>query len=324
MQIRRGETCEVCNDIIKFSHRTRKSTLRVCGAADCRSVSLHIERMHPSATKSYLRQHQKRVGKNREAAAARLARIKRQEAVEAAGDLRIKSAVLLQVEANVTPVVTIQSPRQACSPPPPDRIEIYSRYLTDVIGRAQKDTVEPIEGEEKIHRKQMTVETLFNAEPVLRILSDQVCAVCEGGCCVQGENTAYLTPRTIHRFMDANPTMSPDDVHQAYVDRIPTETVTDSCINQSPTGCALPREMRSDTCNSYYCDGLTNWHDSPPEQRGDQLLVVRRTKKLWGAYPGDPNDVMKVAIVDCTGTADVTDTALASLETSAPASGDSP
>jgi hypothetical protein len=42
----------------------------------------------------------------------------------------------------------------------------------------------------------------------------------------------------------------------AYVARVPAATVPGSCVFHGADGCGLPREMRSDTCNRYLCDGL--------------------------------------------------------------------
>lgn len=38
---------------------------------------------------------------------------------------------------------------------------------------------------------------------------------------------------------------------------LPATHVRDACLYQTATGCAMPRERRSDICNRYACDELT-------------------------------------------------------------------
>ena len=87
------------------------------------------------------------------------------------------------------------------------------------------------------------------------------CSACRGYCCRRGGNHAYLHGDTLERFMRAHPTLSQRQVWKAYIDRLPGESVEDSCIYHGARGCGLPEEMRSTTCNSYFCAGLQNWQE---------------------------------------------------------------
>lgn len=82
------------------------------------------------------------------------------------------------------------------------------------------------------------------------------CAHCRGCCCQHGGDHGYLTPGTIARVRSLQPEWSDDDIVQAYLSRIGTRSYHRSCIFHGPGGCALPRSMRSETCNAYLCDGL--------------------------------------------------------------------
>jgi hypothetical protein len=82
------------------------------------------------------------------------------------------------------------------------------------------------------------------------------CTACKGFCCQKGGDHAYLTVDTVRRFWRAHPNYGPDDVLAAYLARVKTPTYRDSCIFHGATGCGLPREMRSDTCNRYFCEVL--------------------------------------------------------------------
>jgi hypothetical protein len=59
--------------------------------------------------------------------------------------------------------------------------------------------------------------------------------------------------------MAKHPDQGPEEVLAAYMGHVRNETVSGSCIFHQPGGCGLPREMRSDTCNRYFCKGLTDF-----------------------------------------------------------------
>ena len=82
------------------------------------------------------------------------------------------------------------------------------------------------------------------------------CTMCRGKCCRVGENRAYLSAETMQQFMDLHPELRPRDVMAAYLAHVPTRSYRGSCLFHSETGCNLPRELRSNTCNDFYCDGL--------------------------------------------------------------------
>lgn len=130
-------------------------------------------------------------------------------------------------------------------------------------------------------------------------LSGQVCALCKGGCCTKGGDTAYLSPDTIRRFMALHPAMRPRDVLRAYLDRLAPKTQQGSCINHTAQGCALPREMRADTCNHYLCATQHELHrrleDEPP-LRG--VIAIQRQQDHWRRDALDlPNAIVGRATV---------------------------
>jgi hypothetical protein len=92
--------------------------------------------------------------------------------------------------------------------------------------------------------------------PEVQAVLDRACALCQGFCCTGGGNHAYLTVETIRIYMATHPDQGPQEVLAAYLGRIRNETVSGSCIFHQPGGCGLPREMRSETCNRYFCNGL--------------------------------------------------------------------
>src|SRR5690606_19576300 len=83
-----------------------------------------------------------------------------------------------------------------------------------------------------------------------------LCTACAGGCCTKGGNAAYLTAHTMQRVRADLPDISLADLQQLYLMRLPRESMAGSCIYHTSEGCALPRELRSDTCNNYACEAF--------------------------------------------------------------------
>ena len=91
--------------------------------------------------------------------------------------------------------------------------------------------------------------------PGLSVLNT-ACANCQGHCCNRGGTRAFLDEKTIARFMNRSHA-NREDVIRAYVRRLPQQSYRDSCVFHSSSGCSLPRDMRSDTCENFICGGLT-------------------------------------------------------------------
>jgi hypothetical protein len=47
-------------------------------------------------------------------------------------------------------------------------------------------------------------------------------------------------------------------VMRLYVERVPVIGYEGSCVFHGTEGCTLDRSLRSDVCNSYFCNGLGN------------------------------------------------------------------
>jgi predicted nucleic acid-binding Zn ribbon protein len=92
--------------------------------------------------------------------------------------------------------------------------------------------------------------------PNVQVVLADACGLCQGNCCQRGGNHAYLKAATIRRYLQTHPGMRSRDVLGAYLARVGNRTYRGSCIFHQAGGCALPREMRSDTCNQYFCDEL--------------------------------------------------------------------
>lgn len=85
----------------------------------------------------------------------------------------------------------------------------------------------------------------------------QLCAWCGGRCCRFGsEHDAYLKPAHLRRWQVDHPGSTLADAAAAYAARLPQRHVAGSCLYHGERGCTLDRDMRSEVCNRFACDGL--------------------------------------------------------------------
>lgn len=92
--------------------------------------------------------------------------------------------------------------------------------------------------------------------PEMGAVMISACMACRGHCCSRGGEHAYLDRNTMLRYLQGHPEASADDVVELYLSHLVSRTMTDGCVYQHADGCVLPRALRSDTCNRYFCGGL--------------------------------------------------------------------
>jgi len=80
------------------------------------------------------------------------------------------------------------------------------------------------------------------------------CTLCQGWCCRNGGDDAFLDERTIARVHRES--LAPEAVARLYLERVPEVGYEGSCLFHGKQGCTLDRSMRSDVCNAYFCGGL--------------------------------------------------------------------
>ena len=82
------------------------------------------------------------------------------------------------------------------------------------------------------------------------------CSNCRGHCCSRGGTSAFIDERLIKRFVLRRPTSPLIDMLRLYCSYLPMKTYEGSCVFHSATGCSLPRDLRSNTCNNTICGGV--------------------------------------------------------------------
>ena len=196
-------------------------------------------------------------------------------------------------------VVVIPSGYAGTSKLPDERIRLYAEHLRKMISEAHES---PDESSTRNHREKRLlaeeVEALFAAEPGLRDISSRMCGMCRGGCCAAGGTNAYITSATIQREKKRQPGLSDEDLVQQYLSRLPSQTITNGCVNLTTSGCVLPTEMRSEICNGFHCDGLSAWLDRPREERANAVLAIKRSGTYWERNDlSKSHQVVEVALV---------------------------
>jgi Phosphotransferase enzyme family len=80
------------------------------------------------------------------------------------------------------------------------------------------------------------------------------CGVCRGKCCEDGLSAgAFLDVAALAEIYKREEFSSPDAMHGEYLSRLPKRSIKGSCLYHTPEGCALPRNLRSRTCNEFIC-----------------------------------------------------------------------
>lgn len=100
------------------------------------------------------------------------------------------------------------------------------------------------------------------------------CRMCQGHCCVAGRTHAFLSISTIRRVASEKPQLTPMQIVDEYVERIPQKSVVGSCVFHGEMGCVLPRGMRADMCNRFLCRDLLDIRRTLAEEKPKELFMV--------------------------------------------------
>lgn len=201
-----------------------------------------------------------------------------------------------------THLVVIPTGMSRLAPLEKERIERYRTHLVDIIqtARNQVDSSNVDVGQDfDAYERRIKVDEKLDNSPFLRSISDQLCCMCKGGCCTSGGDHAYLSAFTIRRYLDANPDVSDMEMQDLYLSNIGSESIAGACINQTTSGCALPKELRSDICSAFYCDSLKSYQNELfVENEPGVVLAIQRAGTCFNAYgTGLRNDVVNVALI---------------------------
>ncbi len=299
--------CEVCGSAITYHDALslKPGDATVCRSFECRRIMQQKDSMSPLMFKSHLAFQKKRLKSHRDKVAARLQRISQVEQIQDKEHKRILAS-LLKKHSNLceNSVQTVVIPRGLSKPskPEPERIETYVAHLQSIIAKAQtfhNASEVDFDQHHAAREKLQLVEKRFAQHPALRTMSDRLCAMCKGGCCRSGKEHAYLSVFSVRALMDKNPQKSAKDIVELYRSHISANTIKGSCINQTPTGCALPRALRSDICNAFYCDALKHYQQKPSAHSPDHTVLAIQRSNTYSSWidPDEKNDIIGFELI---------------------------
>jgi len=260
--------CLICNALLPF-HQARKSKL--CGRAECeRRYSLlqqqnkvckncgrplSIREKHfgicaaPECQRAMIVERVRQERAQREtwyqAVREQAARLRKQT-TSSFGIPNEQSFRLAVVPASLSRITRL----------PAQRRREFRNYLRKLIDQAFAKPIPPATDPGQ-------TAPLADEDARLQAASGQACACCRGSCCQGGGFThAYLEIATIQRYRTAHPHQHPRQVLAAYMNYVGDETAEGSCVYHRTDGCSLPKEMRADICNDFYCGGLQDFRQS--------------------------------------------------------------
>ncbi|MGH7041404.1 MAG: hypothetical protein ACREFY_04640 [Acetobacteraceae bacterium] len=148
------------------------------------------------------------------------------------------------------------------APLPRMRRRAFTRHLTEAIAEAvAAPATSPIRPEPPI-------------APGLAALAGAACACCRGHCCSRGGEHAYLDADTIRRLRRAEPGLGRAAILARYRAALGPESYEGSCVFHGPSGCRLDRALRSDLCNTFYCNDLKRFLRTHPDAPPHTLLLA--------------------------------------------------
>ena len=304
----RAPVCEVCSDEVGPTEAMvgRRQGRLVCRSADCQLLTAQLAGMPAAARASHLATQRDLILERRE----REGRAVRHAAAIEEAEARVDQQILDEVRRRTKPdgrvvALPIPSGRTAVAPTPVERRERYRRHLERTIeeavqasgGRVSRDR-------DHVTRKRAIASDRFLDErPTLKARSGQACELCKGGCCSTGGEHAFISTVTIRRLMDADPSLGGEEILRTYLSHLPDRSIAGACVNQTATGCALPRSWRSDACNAYFCEALEAFQkDWDEATRPDAVLVIRRAHNNGNRFDAAAtHPVVEVAWLDGDG-----------------------
>lgn len=155
-------------------------------------------------------------------------------------------------------VLTVPAYRGRLAPLPRERRDAFDRHLKAIIDAALDERARLTE-----------TKPVPPVSPALRNTARAACAACAGHCCSKGGDHAYLDDDTIRRLTRGRPELTRRRIRALYLRYLGEETFAGSCVFHGAGGCRLPRTLRADLCNAFYCNPLRRFlreHAGAPPQ----------------------------------------------------------
>jgi Zn-finger nucleic acid-binding protein len=110
------------------------------------------------------------------------------------------------------------------------------------------------------------------------------CSTCRGWCCQMGRFDAFLKPEFLAWRLVHEQGVTAAELLDDYMARIPERSQTGSCVFHTASGCALPWQIRSSTCNCFLCPGLSQYRSIIEESPERATAAVSVDDKDYFAF----------------------------------------
>lgn len=300
--------CEVCLTQLTPQDKTlfANNTYLICRSFDCKRVMDQKPIMEPLLFKHHLEFQRKLIQQRQENENSHIKRVADIKSNERNEDLQIFKGTLTStphLSKDTLQLISIPSGVSTLTNLPEERKNRYVNHLQDVIEKASTYTCAsevPPDQHHEAYNKLTDNTLLFAKSPGLQATCDTMCGMCKGGCCADGKEHAYISPVIIRRQMDTNPALEKEDILSIYVSNIAPETMLNACINQTKTGCALPRALRADICNSHFCGPIANYIKNMESQEAlKPVLAIQRSNHAWNRFDTNQhNKIIDVRIIE--------------------------
>jgi hypothetical protein len=301
------QKCEVCDSVISYQNYLLSKELNysVCQSLDCRRIMSQKSIMAAAFFELHLEFNRKIIRQRRERDAAKKKHIADITAKEDKENREVFISYLNQhpelLNQNLFQLV-IPSGNTKKRLTSDIRKQNYIEFLKQIVSDASEhDNAEEVDYDEHhdAYGKRQLVDKCLDINPLLRTISDDLCCMCKGGCCASGKEHAYLSVFSMRRLMDEHAEYSTEQILELYLSRVNDEAIVDSCINHTETGCMLPRYLRSDICNGYYCDSLKTFHkEVQGNEASFEVLTIQRSHSYWKRLePGVNNDIIGIKLL---------------------------
>ena len=285
-----GHQCIICEaEVVAVGHSAQPA---LCRDIQCRRLHEQRLTMTPAVYAPHLALQTSLIRQRRAAEAQRKALIERVSREEEADNQAVLEAFQAATgRDDVVDMVMLPSVTQRCSAVDEQRRASYILHLQTVMAEAVacEDVSHLTQDQHYTLIDRRVAQDAFLADnPRIANRSDTLCALCRGGCCMEGGNHGYVSAVMLRRQLDADDGLSPEILLEDYIRHIPDYAIAGGCINQGETGCTLPRNRRSDVCNYYLCQPLRDHQTTLLQAQSAQpLFVVQRSNHHWNRFASE-------------------------------------
>ena len=164
-------------------------------------------------------------------------------------------------------VVLVPALRRAQVPVTVERRALLRAHLVAEVAAA----LQPESDEARARRASAEPE---EPSPDFSAVIAGACSRCEGFCCRNAAEHAYLRVDTMRAQFERHPELDPDTLVERYLSYAGPSGTDGSCIFHGSRGCSLPRDMRAPLCRRFICGGLKLYHNDHRAVDGGRAFVV--------------------------------------------------